>query len=210
MQAFYCIRREGKGGRGEARWWRRDGGGAGEESSYRGMQRRDWNSLSSSLWHVCRRRVCFLCLHWKKHTQSHMHTHAHSVRLQVCAWRSPLVGSVFFLCLFFSFLSPYSFRCHVLQLCKWGPHHTGCCAFYHTADLVLEVRSGQDRHASFFPLSTYCARWFIFMRISAWSFSNVYTASCQSERGFIQGQHLIWSLLCTCNWSFPLIRFPSA
>lgn len=78
----------------------------GEESCYRGMQRRDWNSLSSSLWHVYWRRVCFLCLHWKKHTQSHMHTHAHFVRLQMCRWRMPSVGSVF--CFGF-FLVPYSF-----------------------------------------------------------------------------------------------------
>lgn len=42
------------------------------------------------------------------------------------------------------------------------------------------------------------------------AFFNVYTSSCQSERGFIRGQHLIWSLLCTCNWSSPLIRFPCA
>lgn len=80
----------------------------GEESSCRGMQRRDWNSLSSSLWHVCWTRVCFLCLHWKKHTQSHMQTHAHFVRLLSCRWWMPLVGSVFSW-VFFFFLIPYGF-----------------------------------------------------------------------------------------------------
>lgn len=141
MQAFYCVRRGGgKEGEREGEVMKEER--RGEESSCRGMQRRDWNSLSSSLWHVCWTRVCFLCLHWKKHTHAPSRTLCPAADVQMM----DAFGVFFF---FFSLPIASPVKRQSFASDAFITHR--CCAFYHATHLTLEIRK---THADW-PLASF-------------------------------------------------------